>query len=464
MNNEKYILKNEIQFEADYDVIIVGGGTTGCCAAIASARGGAKTAIVEYNAFLGGNMTSGLPWLGFHSYEEKRMVVKGIPLEIIERLQKIGGASEFLYDPICSSAVGVNGTLLKVVLAEMAEEEKIDVYFHSLAIAARKDGNQVTGVYIQNKQGCQLLKAKVTIDCTDSADVCVLAGAKYEKGRRSDNKVQVASYILRVGQINIDEMVDYFEKNPDQMRPFTISSSVLNEMIRQMRTAPLFILGAFPELIAKAKASGINYGRDRLIGVAYPKQREIILVASRVENVVPNDVRNYSRAELLGIKQSKVIIELLRKYIPGCQNAQILSGGSQIGIRESRHVFGDYYLTGEDLLSGKKFKDVIALGAYHLDIHSPDHEGLESKRPPVYQIPFRSLVVNGMEGLMVAGRGISASHEAMASTRITPISAAQGHAAGTAAALSVKYGVLPRCVDTKKLQAKLILENAQLDL
>lgn len=456
-------ITHEVQFEREYDVVVVGGGTTGCCAAIAAARNGAKTAIIEYHAFLGGNMTGGIPWLGFHSFEEKRMIVKGIPLEIIKRLQKCGGATEFVYDPICSSAVGVNGTMTKMVLAEMMEEENVDVYLHSLASGVKKEGNTIKGVYIQNKQGCQLINGKVIVDCTDSADVCVMAGAEYEHGRRSDSKVQVSSYVLTVGDVNMEEMVQYFRSKPDQMRPFKFKEEDMKTLLDNASKAPVIVMGAFPELIAKAKADGVDYSRDRLIGVAYPQQKEISLVASRVENVILNDVSNYSRAELSGMKQTRGIMELLRKYLPGCQNARVVASGAQIGIRESRHIYGDYYLTAEDLLEGKKFEDGIALGAYHLDIHSPDHNGLESKRPPIYQIPYRSLLVKDIEGLLVAGRGISASHEAMSSTRVAPISAAQGQAAGAAAGLAVKSNVTPRNVDVGLLKSTLQHQGAEVN-
>lgn len=456
------IFVNKVQSEESYDVIVIGGGSTGICAAIASARGGAKTAIIEYYGFLGGNAVCGIPWMGFHNFHDKQMVVKGIPLELIERLRKVGGASEFHLDPICSSTVAVNGSLLKMILAEMVQEEKIDVYLHSLASGVEMEENHIVGVYIQNKQGCQLLKAKVVIDCTDTADVAVMAGAGYEFGRNSDNKVQVSSYIHNIGGIDVDKMIDYFEENPDQMRPFNFSGELMKDLLQRMRTTPVFILGAFPKLIEKAKQDGIDYDRDRLIGVVYTKTREMVLVASRVGNVNPNDVRNFSHSELMGMRQTRGIMEFINKYMPGGETAYLKGSGHQIGIRETRHIFGDYYLTAEDLLSGKNFDDAVALGAYHLDIHSPDHNGVESRKPPIYKIPYRSLLPKGIEGILVAGRGTCADHEAYSSIRVISISGAIGQGAGTAAAIAVKSNIAPRYIDAKILQAKLMEDGAEI--
>ncbi len=444
-----------ITLDKKYDVIVVGGGTTGCCAALAAAREGVKVLIIEKHPFLGGNMTGGLPWLGFHAKKTGELVVKGIPLEIIERLQEAGGATEFVTDPIAGSAVGVNGNMLKLVLTDMLNKAGVDIILHSLVTGVEKRDNRVTGVYLQNKQGGQYIEGRAVVDCTDSADVCVLAGADYVVGRRSDSQRQVSSNVIILGDIDYKEMLGYFEQNPDQIRPFPLEEATLHKLLEQMKTAPVFVLGAFTKIIEQARAEGVDYQRKQLIGVAYPRNNELMLVSSRVANVDLNNINNHSLAEVDGMLQTWGILELLHGYIPGCSKARIVSTGTQLGIRESRHMEGDYLLTAEDLLSPAHFDDSIAKGGYHLDIHSPDHNGLETRQPPVYQIPYRSLLVKGIDGLLVAGRGISATHEALSSTRVSPISAAQGQAAGTAAALSAKENTVPRELDVKLLQKQL---------
>jgi hypothetical protein len=452
-----------VQYEERFDVVVIGGGTTGVCAALAASRLGAKTAIVEYYGFLGGNAAAGLPWMAFHNYQQRKLVVKGIPLEIIERLRRVGGASEFLFDPILSSTIAVNPTWLKVVLADMVSDEGITCYLHSLATGVELDGRRLKSILIQNKQGCQRLSGEVFIDCTDTGDIAVMSGAEYEIGRRPDGKVQVASYIHIVGEIDMDAFIGYFEQHPDQMRPHKFPEADMQELLGHLRTTSLFSMGAFPALIAQAKADGIDFDRDFLIGIAFPKKRELMLVTSRVENVNANDVANFTRAELDGVRHIKGIMEFITKYVPGGENARLVTSGHQIGIRESRHILGDYYLTGNDLLAGTQFEDAVAFGAYHLDIHTPDHMGLEKlKQPPTYQIPYRSLLPKGIEGVLVAGRCISADQDAESSTRVIPISGALGQAAGAAAALSAKSGRPPRKIDIKGLQQALTEQGAEL--
>ncbi len=440
----------ENSLDNEYDIVVVGGGTTGVCAAIAAAREGARTALVEKNGFLGGNAACGLPWLGFHNYQTKEFVVKGIPLEIIRKLQADSSATEFIYDPICSSAVGVNPSMLKIVLAEMVLNEGIEVFLHSIAcdvktalIAGAHNRHTLGCLTIVNKQGMQKIGAKVFVDCTDTADVAVMCGEGYIRGRRQDNKVQVASHIFTVGNVDMDELIGYFEKNPDQMRPFILDKAETDRLLSMIRKTPLFIIGAFPGLVRKAAADGLDIGRERMIGAAFPHNREVMLVTSRIEDADPNNVRNITGAELKGLIKIRDIMEFVRKYMPGGRDARIVMTGHQAGIRESRHIIGEYCLTGEDLVEGRVFGDSIAKGAYHIDVHSPDHKGLESEKPKEYTIPYRCMLPVKTINLLVAGRCISADHLAMASTRVIPISAAMGQAAGTAAAIAAGKGLMP---------------------
>lgn len=444
----------------EYDVIVVGGGTTGAVAAIAAARNGVKTLLVEKLPFIGGNMTGGLPWLGFHAKPTGEQVVGGIPMEIITRLQKYGAATEFVVDPITGSAVGVNGSMLKLVLLEMLRECGVTIFLHSLVSGIEKDGSKITSVYVQSKLEHKRIRTKYVIDCTDNADVCVQAGCKTILGRETDGKRQICSNVIIYGGIDFGKMLAYFKKNPDQIRPFYIDEDTLSKLLTQMETAPIFVIGAFERIIAKAKAEGIPYKRKQLIGVAYPCNNELMLVASRVENVDLSSSESHTQGEIEGLEQTWGILKLLREYIPGCENARIVSTGTQLGIRETRHVVGEYVLCADDLLCPTKFDDSIAKGAYHLDIHSPDHNGLETRQPPVYQIPYRALLPKDVCNLLVAGRCISATYEAMSSTRVAPISAAQGQAAGTAAALCVEEHLDLRSLPVDKLQSVLRSANA----
>ena len=447
-----------------FDVVVVGGGTTGVCAAIAAARAGAKTALIEIQGFLGGNACNGMAWYGFHSVGDYQQVVAGLPLEIIERLREVDGASEFCPDPVAGSMVQVNTTLLKFVCAKMCIESGVTLYLHSLMTEVKEctKGRQI--ILVQSKLNKTLFESKVLVDCTDSGDVSVAAGAKWHRGREDDGKMQVASSTLFISGINMDELLAYFDEHPDQLRPIPVPEDALRELVKRMHTAPVFGMGAFPDIIAKAKAEGLtNYPRDRLVGQAFTRTGEMMLVASRVENADPNDVDAYTKAELTGTLQMEATLKLLRNYLPGCQNARISGSGHTIGIRETRHILGDYYLTEQDLLAGTKFEDCIALGAYHLDVHSPDHQGIETGHPPVYQIPYRTMLPKDIDGILIAGRACSANQIAQASIRVIPIAAATGQAAGLAAALAAKDHIPPREIDIHLLRNRLRENKAFID-
>ena len=210
----------------------------------------------------------------------------------------------------------------------------------------------------------------------------------------------------------------------------------------------------------KALADGVDYPRDRLIGTGNALSGELVLVASRVENVNPNDTENYTHAEMEGLAQTVGIMDLLHHYLPGCKHAHLISVGHSIGVRETRHMSGRYRLTGEDLMNAKSFEDTIAHGAYHLDVHSPDHKGLESQTPKPYSIPFRICQPIGIDRLLLAGRSVAADQAAESSLRVIPILGAIGQACGTAAALAKSHGGSTDAVKTEELIAALVHSGA----
>ncbi|TBL76262.1 FAD-dependent oxidoreductase [Paenibacillus thalictri] len=444
-----------------YDVVVVGGGATGIVAAMSAARNGAKTALVEYNGFVGGNVIPGLPLLGYHN-NAGELIVKGIAYEIARNLQSMGAATEFYMDPITSDVLGVDPHWFKYTVTKMLADDGVDFFLHCLLSDTVVENGEVKGVIVHNKEGQQLLSAKAVIDCSGDGDAAVRAGADFVYGRSSDHKAQVSTLVFRVGDIDVKPLIRYFRANPTQIRPFAMTDETVQALIDQMEGAEVFVLGGLQQYIQQAVQEGIQYPRANLVGVVVPKFNQMIVVSSRLEGVDPNNNRSYSSGEVNGLLQMKEIFDFLKRYAPGFENIHLIDTAHQLGIRESRHIVGDYLLTGEDLITSKHFDDVICLGGYHLDIHTPDHGGIVSTKVSTYEIPFSCLLPKGLERLLVAGRPISATHEAMSSTRVIPIQMAQAEAAGVAAAISAERNIPLREVPILELQRKLIAQGAEL--
>jgi len=459
----------EIKEGQEYDIIIVGGGTTGIAAAVSAAREGAKVCLIEYYGFLGGNATTGLPWMAFHNLVGQR-VIGGVAYEFIERLWEVGGASDFYMDPVCSSTIAVNPHWWKIISMQEVKKENIDVKLHSLVVGVDVDDSgsdgrkRAKGIFMTNKGGFHHLKAKVIMDCTDSGDIARMSGATMVKGRAGDQKTQVSSYTITLSGIDVEPLLNYFRENPDDIRPFPIDN--IDALLEQMAEAEIFIIGGLRKLIVKARADGLELSRGVVPGLIFPKTGEMTTVASSVEGLDPTDPDSFTKAEQEGMKQTQQWIKFFREYVPGCEKIYLSGTPHQIGIRETYHMEdAEYLLTGEDLKAGKQFEDVISLGGYHVDIHAPNNDGhnTEYVGPPTFQIPFRSMLPKTIDGLLVAGRAFGATHEAQAATRVIPLSMAQGQGGGQAAALAVSSGKELRDIDIKELHRQLLKQGQVLD-
>jgi hypothetical protein len=424
----------KIQNQLRCDVAVVGGGTTGITAAIAAARQGADTLLIEKNGCLGGNSTAIPAWLGFHSCDGA-ITVDGLPMELLGNLQSKGGATEFRPDPICGSVVGINTHWWKIVAAKAVREAKVKTLLHCHAFGLRKTDRNIETLHVLGSEGVIEVKASKVIDCTDNGLVAKLAGEQLVRGRAADNRVQVSSWVFEVDHVDFQELFRYLEQFPEDLRPFKLADPGAH--LKSLAGTDVFVMGAFARLIRQARKDGIELPRDNMPGVAFPREGKMMSVACRIENVDTQNSASRTQAELDGAIQAEQWLQFLTGYVPGFRNCRLSGSPQSIGVRETNHLQGRYILTASDLLTGIEFEDAIALGGYHLDIHSPDHAGLETQRPPVYTIPYRALLPRETDNLIVAGRAISATHEAQSSTRVIPIGMALGEAAGTAAAMAV---------------------------
>lgn len=434
--------------DISFDVIVAGGGPSGILAAIASARNGAKTLLVEKYGFLGGMATNALvgPIQSFHATPELQ-AVNGIAEEVIQRLKEIGGTPGHVRDMIgfVPTITPVDVEKLKYVYQEMILESGVHLQLHTTVIDVEKDDSTITALKLHNKSGVLTVRGSVFIDCTGDGDVISLAKIPFEKGRKKDGLAQPMSMMFRVGGVDLEKVRYYMETNPDEF--------VLDEDWDSM---PFIAVSGFFKHIEQAKENGdFTIERDRVLFFELPTKGEVSINMTRVIRYDATNGEALSNAEVIGRRQVMEVVDFLVKYIPGFESAVLITCGTQIGVRESRRLIGEYILTGEDVVSGRKFPDVIALGTYPIDIHSPDGDELNViKMQPgtIYHIPYRTITNKMVPNLLVAGRCISATHEALASARVTPTAMSIGQVAGTAAALASKQNLHPNELEVKELQ------------
>ena len=445
----------------NYDVVVVGGGPAGAVAAIAAARQGAKTLLVEQYGYLGGMLTAaGVgPQMTFHAGEIQ--VVRGIADEIICRLQELGLSPGHMEDFVgyASSITPFDAEGMKYILETMALESGVQLLYHTVFTGCTVENGKITKIQLYSKNGFFDVEAKVFLDCTADADLSTCAGVPSVYGRESDHLAQPMTMNIKVAGVDREKMIAYVQSNRNDMLA-TIPFDRLHQLPRAG------IQGAYA-VIEKAKAAGeFDVDRNMVLCFETNTPGEIILNMSRIIRKSAVDAFDLTDAEVEGRRQARQILAFMRKNIPGFENCRIISTGPHIGIRESRKIDGIYKLTAEDLLDNRMFDDAIAMGGYPIDIHSPDGSAMKHrylKPGSWYSVPYRSLVTKEIENLIVAGRCISATHEACAAIRVTPIVMAIGQAAGTAAAQSAKTGEYANSLDTQMRREKLRKANVFLD-
>ena len=443
-------------------VVVVGSGAAGLNAALSAARNGAETLLIEYHGFLGG-ISATLPWLGFHD-QDYRQIIKGLPNEIVQRLQAAGAASHFELDPKCSSAISVDSHFYKCVLMEMMQEAGVKLMLHTQVVDTLREGDRIIGVVVEHKSGRQMILADVVIDCSGDGDVAARGGAEWEKGRTGDGLVQAPTLVFRLGGVNREGFIAGC-KDPDvnYREWLTPYPELWQKMMNRLDEMHVIICGGFAGLVEKARQAGDHdVPQSRVVGVKLHRPDQFLVVMTRVLGLDPTNVVSLTDAYTKVYQQIPQLIRFFQGWVPGFKNAYLLEIAPMLGIRESRRIMGDHVLSADDVTSGRQFDDVVALGGYHIDIHRPSGTWVESRNVQTYDIPYRCLVARDVDNLMMAGKCLSATHEGVASTRVIPICMAQGQAVGTAAALAVKQKKSPREINVKQLQNTLIDQGAEL--
>ncbi|MDR0589798.1 MAG: FAD-dependent oxidoreductase [Spirochaetaceae bacterium] len=419
----------------NYEVAVIGGGPAGSVAAIAAARAGARTILVERFGCLGGMLTmAGTgPQMTFHA--GNKQVIFGIADEIVERLKARGFSPGHMKDAVgyCGSTTAFDPEGMKITLETMARDAGVTLLYHTVYTGCAAPGGTIKSVSLFSKGGFMDLEAKVFIDATADADLAHHAGVGTVFGREKDNLAQPMTMNARVYQVDREKVLRYIEAHPDDVYPGTP---------RDLRNYPRCGIQGCYRLVKLAKEQGeFNVDRDIVLCFETNNKNEFIINMTRVVKRSAVDPFDLTEAEIDGRRQVHETLRFLRKYIPGFENCILMGTGPLIGIRESRKIIGVYTLTAGDLVNNTMFEDAIAMGGYPIDIHSPEGEKTTHqflKENSWYSIPYRCLVTQELDNLIVTGRCISATHEACAAIRVTPIVMAISQGAGTAAGQAVK--------------------------
>ncbi|MFN3982007.1 MAG: FAD-dependent oxidoreductase [Caldilinea sp.] len=415
------------------DVVVLGAGSAGCTAAIAAARAGADTLLVERYGFLGGTSTMVLDsFYGFYiPGNDARRVVGGIPWEIVERLRRCGMVLERPSSYGAGQAVTYDPPTLQVVWEQTALEAGVRLRLHTFCIDVQKEGDRITALVVGGKSGMGLITGKVFVDTSGDADLCFRAGAPFQPAGE-DGPAQSLTTTFRLG-------------NVDEERALKVKRADLVQMMKE------------------ANLSG-EYRLPREEGSVHrtPLRGVVATNMTRVAYVDGTDPVELTKAEVEGRRQAMEYVRFLRERIPGYEQAYLINFSTQIGIRETRRVYGDYRLTREDVLSARHFPDAIAQCGAPIEDHHPGSDTRWEYLPTgaTYDIPLRSLIPQTVANVLTAGRCLSATHDAHASVRSMGQCMAMGQAAGTAAALALQVDNIVRAVSVPHLQQQLRSDGA----
>ena len=416
------------------DVLVCGGGVAGAMAAVAAARHGAHVVLVERYGFLGGNATAGAV-AQFNSWQTAggRRVVAGLADEVVERLRTYGAAREHEVFTMSTGhrmdRVEYAPEVLKLVLDDMVQQAGVQLLLHTNLLDVQAAHHRVATVRLLTKSGVLTVRPSVLVDCSGDLDALRQAGAEFLPLEDGEH-LQPATMMFRFGPVDFERF--------DALSPSELSA-----------------------LAQRGYQSG-QLARAALHAARDPFSQDAWFNISRL-GIDATDAFALGRAEVQGRRQAWSAAQYLQSQVPGCEQGRLLAFAAQVGVRETRRVRGLHVLTATELLQPVPFADAIAAGAYPIDIHPASGSGLDYRglgEDHAYQIPYRSLVPRGLSNALVAGRGLSATHQALAAVRVMTISMAVGQAAGTAAALAVKGGTTPSDINTADLREALLKDGA----
>ncbi len=453
-----------------YDVIVAGGGSAGFGAALNAGRSGVSTLLIEKEFMIGGAMTAGL--MAKIAIEP---FMTGIPTEFIMRLGKMKKAIPYEsfpapWPPSEMVEIPVDAEACKLLAEEMLLDAGVRVLYGTAVAGVAKDGNKLTGVIVENKSGRAMIPAKVFIDATGDADLCMHAGAEFEFGRNNNGICSASNMCSRIAGVDLAKTFDYLEEHPGEITPRNrrgkefhfLNADVLREYA--LSDNPQFVqVGGFDETVRRVlEDPEVSQWEKNVLQLRHgahfmntPVKDQVLINAGRYKGLNGLDAMAISDAIIECRRQNWYIFRFLKKHIPGFENATLAETGAILGIRETRRVVGDYWHTIDDFQNRVRFDDAIMRSDDSVEFHNPSGAGIHFElytKGEYEEISYRSILVKGLSNLMVIGRCWSADQLALSANRNIGFCMGMGQAAGMAAAMAVKGSVTIREIDVKALQ------------
>ena len=430
----------------EFDVVVVGGGTSGFIAATASARTGAKTILVERFGYLGGCTTA--PYntgLSRFYNSDGDQIIRGLPWEFLKRMERDG---QCFLSPKGGNQLWPVWT--RKVALDMITEAGVELYFYTWVSDVLKENGVIKGVIVQNKGGRSVILGKTFVDTSGDADVAAFAGAPFEM-TEVDELQQVSCDYIACG-VDAAKVVEWARANQDKLKRV----GGMQHEHKQSGAQPMFTI------VVPGDQTYSEDGKRHHVGwmptVKLCIYREAVRIQGNVE-INPLDPKALTYAEVQGLRGALGHLKYMQETIPGFENAFVVAQ-SHLGVRETRRIVGDYMITIDDLKNQARFDDVVALNCRSLDYHLKGTVFKISSVKGHHDIPLRSLCPQNVENVVVGGRSISCDHLSQASIRGAGTCLATGHAAGTTAALAAKHTGKVRDLDIRLVQKTLIEQNA----
>ncbi len=429
------------------DLVIVGGGLAGTAAAMAAKRLGVRRVLlIERTPFLGGMAVAARvhSMLTFHGLQGQR-IVGGVAETIIERLRRAGGSCGHIRDTVgvAYSVTPFNPDSLGLLLQEMLDEAGVHYIVEALFTDVLLQDSRIVEIRGYHCGTPFTARAPVFLDASGGGDLAAASGVPFEQGR--DGAVMPATLIFSVRNVDLHRIRGYMNAHRDEFHHETLFDRI--------STTPALGVSGFFNIWRRA---GLSIPRDRVLFYQTLLPDEVAVNSTRIIDFDPLDPGKLTSSYLKARRQVDELATFLREKVPGFEHSRLSTVSAFLGLREVRRIEGLYRLSGDDVASGRRFPDEIALGGFPVDIHSPGGAGIESTKLSgrgFYGIPLRCLLPVGIDNLMIAGKCLSAAFEAHASARVQATSMVMGEAAGMAVALT-----LSRKIELKELDAAVVRE------